>query len=182
MPDMITLSCPTCGSKLKVTDQIHLLVCLHCGNEHMVVRDSGTMYLAPLAQDVRQIRVGVDKTAAELAVARLSKEIEQLATAHNTAAAKTPDEWSPPNNLEKFCSKSINPLIVIGVLGVITQKSLAVFIIGVAVVVCFMVHLLLSGNRRYKATKDRANVLAELDASLAIKQEQYRKNRRIAES
>lgn len=73
--NLLTLTCPTCGSKLKVTAQVHLLVCANCGNEYMVHRDGGAVYLGPIAQDVKQIRVGVDKTAAELAVVRLTKEI-----------------------------------------------------------------------------------------------------------
>lgn len=76
--NLITLTCPTCGAKLKLKDGIHLLVCASCGNEHMVHRDGGAIYLAPIAQDVKHIRVGVDKTAAELAIPRLRKEIEAL--------------------------------------------------------------------------------------------------------
>jgi hypothetical protein len=78
MPDFLTLTCPTCGAKLKLADNINLLVCASCGNEHMVHRGGGAIYLAPIAQDVRQIRVGTDKTAAELAVVRLTKEIAIL--------------------------------------------------------------------------------------------------------
>lgn len=77
-PNVLTLSCPTCGSKLKLSSQVHLLVCAHCGNEHMVHRDGGAVFLAPLVQDVQQIRVSTDKTAAELAVVRLTKEIAAI--------------------------------------------------------------------------------------------------------
>lgn len=78
MPDFITLTCPSCGGKLQITDKIYTFACVHCRNEYVVNREGGMIYLAPMAQDVRQIRVGVDKTVAELAVARLSKEIEVL--------------------------------------------------------------------------------------------------------
>lgn len=78
MPEFLTLTCPTCGAKLRVTDRISVLVCASCGNEHMVTRDGGAIYLAPMADDMRQMRVGVDKTAAELAIVRLEKEIAAL--------------------------------------------------------------------------------------------------------
>src|SRR5262245_13677072 len=78
MPDFITLTCPTCGAKLKLTAQVDLLACASFGNEHMVHRGGGAIYLAPMAQDVKQIRLGVDKTAAELALVRLPKEIGEL--------------------------------------------------------------------------------------------------------
>lgn len=83
MPDLITLTCPTCGAKLKLGSQVNLLVCASCGNEHMVHRDGGAIYLAPMVEDVRQIRTGVDKTAAELAVARLKHEIQETKDEYN---------------------------------------------------------------------------------------------------
>lgn len=76
--DFLTLTCPTCGAKLKLGANVNLLVCANCGNEHMVHRDGAAIYLGPIAQDVQQIRVGVDKTAAELAVIRLKKEIAEM--------------------------------------------------------------------------------------------------------
>src|SRR5262245_7289350 len=78
MPDFLTLTCPTCGAKLKVTDHINLLVCASCGNEHMVHRDGGAIYLGPIAQDVHHIRTNTDKTAAELAIGRLQKEVADI--------------------------------------------------------------------------------------------------------
>jgi hypothetical protein len=75
---LLSLTCPSCGAKLKITDQVHLLMCASCGNEHMVHRDGGAIYLAPIAQDVRRIAVSTDKTAAELALPRLAKELEAI--------------------------------------------------------------------------------------------------------
>lgn len=75
---LITLTCPTCGAKLKLGKDTNLVYCTSCGNEHLVHHGEGSIYLAPMAADVAQIRTGVDKTAAELAVARLQKEIEGL--------------------------------------------------------------------------------------------------------
>lgn len=99
-PDFLTLTCPSCGSKLKLASQVHILVCAHCGNEHMVHRDGGAVYLAPLVQDVKQIRVGVDKTAAELAVARLTKEIAVLDNQIEEANRRNYSPQVPPIKYE----------------------------------------------------------------------------------
>jgi predicted RNA-binding Zn-ribbon protein involved in translation (DUF1610 family) len=40
MPNLITLVCPTCGGKLKVSPNATTLVCQFCGNEHMVKHDA----------------------------------------------------------------------------------------------------------------------------------------------
>ena len=77
-PEVITLTCPTCGAKLKLGNSTNLVYCTSCGNEHLVQRGDGSIYLAPMAADVAHMRVGVDKTAAELAIIRLVAEIPAL--------------------------------------------------------------------------------------------------------
>jgi hypothetical protein len=77
MPDFITLSCPTCGGKLQITPDIDRFACLYCGAEHIVRRGSGVISLAPVVEGLRQVQTGVDKTAAELAIVRLTQEIER---------------------------------------------------------------------------------------------------------
>jgi len=41
MENLITLVCPTCGGKLKVSLNATTLICQHCGNEHMVKHEAG---------------------------------------------------------------------------------------------------------------------------------------------
>ncbi|MBN2386216.1 MAG: hypothetical protein JXB85_04295 [Anaerolineales bacterium] len=45
MPDLISLTCPSCGGKLKVSKNASSLTCQHCGNDHLVKReaDGGVM-------------------------------------------------------------------------------------------------------------------------------------------
>jgi hypothetical protein len=78
MPDYYTLTCPTCGGKLQITDEIDRFTCAHCGNEHIVKRMGGTISLAPVVEGLSNIQVGVDKTASELAITRLREEIRIL--------------------------------------------------------------------------------------------------------
>jgi predicted RNA-binding Zn-ribbon protein involved in translation (DUF1610 family) len=53
MSDLITMTCPSCGAKLRVAQDAATLLCGHCGNEYRVRNNAGTVYLAPMAQDVR---------------------------------------------------------------------------------------------------------------------------------
>jgi len=78
MDNFITLTCPTCGGKLQITDDIERFACGNCGNEHIVKRSGGIVSLAPVAESLKNIRVGVDKTASELAIQRLSHEIASM--------------------------------------------------------------------------------------------------------
>jgi len=83
MPDFVTLSCPSCGGKLEITPDIERFACGYCGNEHIVRRGGGIISLIPVAEDIKGIRTGVDKTAAELAINRIKKEIEELDNGYN---------------------------------------------------------------------------------------------------
>jgi predicted RNA-binding Zn-ribbon protein involved in translation (DUF1610 family) len=78
MSNFITLSCPSCGSKLEVTNEMELFACGNCGNEHFVNRKGGVVSLKPVIESLGGIKVGVDKTASELAIVRLKEEIFKL--------------------------------------------------------------------------------------------------------
>jgi hypothetical protein len=78
MPDFVTLTCPTCGGKLQITADIERFACGYCGNEHIVRRGGGIISLIPVAEDIKGIKISVDKTAAELAISRIKGEIEEI--------------------------------------------------------------------------------------------------------
>jgi hypothetical protein len=182
MPDFITLTCPTCGGKLKVTDQIHLLACAHCGNEHFVHRDGGAIYLAPLAQDVRHIRVGVDKTAAELAVARLTKEVADLDAAMEVTTAWTIDQWIPESSGENAARVlAIVAILLAAVSMMAGGQAMGVFML-VTFIFCVSVFMYLKAQRTKAAEMVRDNETARIKNSLLTKTTQLAKNRRIAES
>jgi hypothetical protein len=78
MPDSITLTCISCGIKLEIPNDIERFACGNCGVEQIVKRTGSIVSLAPVSEGLTQIRVGVDKTASELAIQRLKDEIRNL--------------------------------------------------------------------------------------------------------
>lgn len=78
MPDFINLTCPSCGAKLQITNDIERFSCGHCGNEHIVKRGEGIVSLVPVLNEVKGVRKAADHTASELAIVRIQKEIEYL--------------------------------------------------------------------------------------------------------
>jgi hypothetical protein len=78
MPDYFILTCPSCGGRLQITNDMDRFACGNCGNELVVKRGGGTISLAPVVEGLREVKTGVDKTASELAITRLKKEIEDL--------------------------------------------------------------------------------------------------------
>jgi hypothetical protein len=78
MADFVTLSCPSCGGKLEITSDLDRFACGYCGKEQVVRRGGGVVSLAPVVEGLKQVQVGVDKTASELALQRLKQDIADL--------------------------------------------------------------------------------------------------------
>ncbi len=78
MPDFITLSCPSCGGKLEITSDIERFACAHCGMEHLVKRTSSLVSLSPVVAEIKKVTESIGRTASELAIVRLEKEIATL--------------------------------------------------------------------------------------------------------
>ena len=108
MPDFITLSCPSCGAPLKVTEDLERFACAHCGAEHIVRRSEGIVSLAPVIDGLARVGEGVDKAASELAIVRLKREIEDLKAEIDTLS-----------NLQRSTRKFHSPAWALAVLGVL---------------------------------------------------------------
>jgi len=76
MPDFVTLSCPNCGGKLKVTSDIDRFACSHCGVEHIVKRGEGIISLSPVMDAIARVQSSVDVIAEDV---RARKEYEKRA-------------------------------------------------------------------------------------------------------
>lgn len=84
MSDFVTLSCPNCGGKLQITNDLERFACSYCGTEQIVRRSGGIIALAPIVYEISKVKAGVDKTAAELAIKRLKEEINDLQNQYST--------------------------------------------------------------------------------------------------
>lgn len=90
--NFITLACPNCGGKLTITADLERFACQFCGSEHIVRRTGSTVSLEPVMKmmhtindNITNMSSGLDlvksiseKQAAEMAIKRLNKEIEDL--------------------------------------------------------------------------------------------------------
>lgn len=74
----VGLNCTNCGAKLDVYDDMARFACGYCGTEMIVQRRGGTISLKGVAEAIKKVQVGTDKTAAELALVRLNEELKAL--------------------------------------------------------------------------------------------------------
>ena len=78
MSDLIAMTCPSCGGRLQISNDIQRFACRFCGNEFLVRRGSGTISLAPVIESINSVKTGVDRASTELSVIRLQNEISAL--------------------------------------------------------------------------------------------------------
>ena len=116
MADFIALSYPSCGSKLQLPRQIERFSCASCGNEFIVNRSGGIVSLAPVVEGLKVVKVGVDKTASELAIKRLRQEISSLERDLSNAKESTWDDIKSGAEMGLFG-------IVLGILAIIGDYS-----------------------------------------------------------
>jgi hypothetical protein len=88
MPDFVTLTCPSCGGKLKITPDIDRFACANCGSEHLVLRSDSVVALKPLQDSLSGLARATDRTASEMAIKRIQGEIAGLQASKGPVNAK----------------------------------------------------------------------------------------------
>ena len=155
MSDFITLSCPSCGNKLQITDDIDRFACSACGNEHIVKRSGGIVTLKPVLDGIKRVQVGVDKTASELAIVRLTKEIEELKKNIKTISAQKIDNDSPRVEFSKY---GVYFLLIVGFITFVISL-IDFLLVGLLIgLICFIlgVYFYLYLRRRKKIEREWA--------------------------
>ncbi len=97
--NFILLNCPNCGAKLDIYDDMERFACSYCRSEMIVQRRGGTVALREIQSAIKGVQVGTDRTAAELALVRLEKELHELLRleyATYTAPLPPPQPGVPP--------------------------------------------------------------------------------------
>jgi outer membrane murein-binding lipoprotein Lpp len=176
MAKFVTLSCPTCGGKLEITEDIDRFACGNCGNEHIVIRRGGIVSIAPVIEELQKIGGGTDRTASELAIKRLTNEIHQLRSEIRDAKSREPSGCASITWWTFIVSG-----IVIGFLGIISiivgQEG-----IGLGALI-FGLFLLVAGlmgrNQLPDQIKEINSIVESLEKQVAEKQEELEQHRRI---
>lgn len=76
--ELMALRCAGCGANLEVDEDVDNLTCSYCKTPQEVVRRGGTVALKKLGDAISRVQRGTDKTAAELAIPRIQRELLEL--------------------------------------------------------------------------------------------------------
>ncbi len=83
-----TLSCPSCGGKLEITQDTKRFVCQYCDTEHIIHQTGDSIMLEPIVEKLEKAASSFDRNASELAIKRLKEEIAELEPKRQKALAE----------------------------------------------------------------------------------------------
>jgi DNA-directed RNA polymerase subunit RPC12/RpoP len=126
----IKLNCANCGAKLDVYDDMDRFACAYCGTEMVVQRRGGTVALKAVTEAIRKVQIGTDKTAAELALVRLDKEVKQLRNAYANLEDTANARRMQATQVNIFVGGGACVFLVVG----IGQRSTLALVVSLALV------------------------------------------------
>jgi len=88
MSNLITLTCPSCGGRLEVTNNTERYVCAHCGNSHIV--DPG---------------VRAESLAKEIDLLKYNEQIRQIEAKIESLMEQQRQAWGTYEDAEKTVTK-----------------------------------------------------------------------------
>lgn len=75
---LLNLACANCSAPLEVGAHLERFTCAYCGTAQIVERSGGVVSTRKLEVAISAVQRGTDRTAAELAMPRLARELEDV--------------------------------------------------------------------------------------------------------
>lgn len=169
MSNLITLTCPSCGGRLEVTNEAERYVCAHCGNAHVV---NPIKHTVTLKAQVESLTIEKEIRQLQDEIASLKKQREQL----RSELTELQHEDAQRRERVKLGRLGIvvgSIIVVIG-LRILTQVGTAdkqagafFMIVGAAMLVLALTTLFPSNLRANIAVKKMARGIVSLDQVIA---------------
>jgi hypothetical protein len=171
--NLITLTCPSCGGRLEVTNEAERYVCAHCGNSHIVDPIQQTMQLKA---QLKTLTTEKDIQRLQEEIADLTKQRKQLRG--DLADLQIKDEFY--RELVHIIPLGVVAGPAVAALGLIyilfggssnrNGDALILIVIGVAVFLLALLAHSAPAVRADKAVKKMARGIVALDQAIALKE------------
>ncbi len=184
---LIELSCVNCSAPLQIGDDLESFACSYCGTTQVVQRSGGVVVLRKVQAAIHAVQRGTDRTAAELAIPRLTKELAEMqdARANGVKLAKAKME-SARKGRSNLTALVCGAMLVLWIWGMSSlpanisgwvEKTIAWA--GLAVIVAVSTFVFQTVKLPKDSTRE---VLAHYDALIAKIEAQIAANRAILDA
>lgn len=180
---LLKLSCANCLAPLEIGEDLERFTCSYCGSAQIIERSGGVIATRKIETALKAVQRGTDRTAAELAIPRLTRELAeaQSARADILATARKSGERAMRARrkaaLITFCAMFfLGPLAIAG-----TGVTMGTFLALLWTVALIAVPIWVYNN--YQLPSDKVpEATVEIDARIARLEEHLRANRTILET
>lgn len=180
---LLKLSCANCSAPLEIEGDLERFACSYCGTEQIVKRSGGVVWLKKIETAIRDVQQGTDRTAAELALVRLERELE----AAQESKAELIREAQAKRNLAQAgrLMQCLIPFVAVFLIGpliiLLLDESFSGLSIFVWLAACVGVPALAFQSIKVLPI-DIQPALTEIDARIAQIQERMEMNRSILDA
>ena len=183
---LLKLTCANCSAPLEVGDDLERFACAYCGTTQIVERSGGVVALRKVESAIHAVQRGTDRTAAELAIPRLQRELTEAKAAKREVLAAFEERLvRAKSGRRKLTWIVFLALFFTGpTLAISVGSSYPVFgnILTVLIFLCIIV-VPIFVYRKIKLPRDtRKEDTAKHDALIARLEDQLRANRSILDS
>lgn len=114
--EITSMTCRQCGGKLTISRDADQIICQHCGTEYLISFNEGAISVKLLSEGLKKIQVSTDKTASELALARIKEEkkkiLDQMEGAEQYLSQEgvsflRSENWDDPEKFLSLCQKKL---------------------------------------------------------------------------
>lgn len=144
----VALRCASCGARLEISPDVDQFSCAYCGTEQCVVRSGGTIALKMIGEAIARVESASDRTAAELALQRLSGKIADLEREKSQAMAR----WD-----QRAASAFSTPLLGYGAAGLFIALFLGTG--AGSVPIAIVAFVLIGGFGLFKASSSQSEIM-----------------------
>lgn len=180
---LLKLSCVNCLAPLEIGEDLERFTCSYCGTAQIVERSAGVIATRKIETALKAVQRGTDRTAAELAVPRLTRELAEAQSARAdilATARKSGDRAMRARRkaaLITFCVMFfVGPLAIAGM-----GASMGTFLALLWTVALIAVPIWVYNNYQLPADKV-LDATAAIDARIAHLEEHLRANRSILDT
>lgn len=183
---LLTLSCANCSAPLEVAVDLERFTCSYCGTAQIVERSGGVISTRKLEAAINAVQRGTDRTAAELAMPRLTRELDELMEQRAQVVHRLQHRMEQARN-GRFKVAVIATLVVVVLWAIFVSPNKPESTLGEIVqIVVFWIVAIGTPALVYRKTKlPKINLVQEtehLDEKIDKVREHIKANRRILDT
>ena len=180
---LFSLSCANCSAPLEIGGDTERFACAYCGSAQILERKGGTVFLKKVENAITAVQRGTDRTAAELAIPRLTRERGEVLEERAAAFKAHKESRTRAGNRSAILNAIVFvPVAFIGLIisAAVFESHIAIKLLYIVVYSASLLALAKFLQRKSKLPPfDSKRVASEYDVRLSQIDEHLRANREI---